>query len=151
MGAMDLLVSGLVSFLLAIGLGIYRIRCTTLEIRVGIQATPAIWKSKVFQVVSWIIVAALSIWSAFISVAVANIFLPKLIAYFFFGAILVIRWGISGMIALAWVKRTSPEALQHLSQAQDLSEFFDEDPEGEPAIKLGTHDTPPARGDRPDT
>ncbi len=69
-----------------------------LEAKHGITSTPPVWRSNIFQLLSWFFVAALSIFPAFVIVTLLSQFLPELLADFFFGATLVIRWMCSAAI-----------------------------------------------------
>ena len=93
---MNMLHYAVVAFLLSIVIGTLRVKWIYIELKNG--NTPAIWRIKAFQTVTWIVVALLSIYSAFVFTLFLENFLPKLIAQFLFGVILVIRWLTSGLI-----------------------------------------------------
>jgi len=95
---MNTLIFPILAFSLAVGLGIVRNYWIYVETKSGMWNVPVLWRSRTFQIGSWIAVALLSIFGALELSVFFDIFLPDLIADFLFGVILVIRWLISALI-----------------------------------------------------
>ena len=77
----------------------------TSQLLFGRTVLPAIWESTIFQIVTWCVVAVLSVYSASVAALFLHLVLPPLAAKFCFGALIAVRWFISGFIAIAMVKR----------------------------------------------
>lgn len=86
----------ILAFLIALVLGVLRSFWKYLETKKG--NPPTIWRNVGFQIGSWIVVALCSLYASFIAVLVLELYLPELVAQFFFGVILCLRWIVSGLI-----------------------------------------------------
>jgi hypothetical protein len=91
----------IIAFLVAIVLG--ALRCNWIGKHAETEISPATFGPYggwiiLLRVVSWLAVAILSIYSAFVFSLWLDRFLPNLLAGFLFGVILVIRWLVSSLI-----------------------------------------------------
>jgi hypothetical protein len=104
-----MLISGALCFIFGVVLGGYRQFCMYVGIRHGSWDVPYVWNLLAFRIISWLVVAATSVWGAavmaLLSYAAAQQFAPKLanatlIIGFVFGAALSLRYLLSALVAL---------------------------------------------------
>ena len=93
-----MLTLGFLAFIVAVALGAYRSFCKYLEVHIGILAGPSIWRKKQFHIFSWIIVAFLGLFSAYVLTVFLISSFPEIGLEFSFAAILAIRWLIALLI-----------------------------------------------------
>lgn len=62
---MWMIVSGLVSLVIALVIGAYRHFCVTMEVKAAWNI-PRIWRYSLARILSWIVVASATIWFAFV-------------------------------------------------------------------------------------
>jgi hypothetical protein len=93
---MMILIAALGSFALAVALGVWRRRY---GFHVPQNRGPG---DQVAGLISWIAVAMLSVFSAFVVVGLVGALMGRVVGTFFFGVVLVARWSLSNLV---WMTR----------------------------------------------
>lgn len=111
-----LLLSGIIAGILAIKLGKFRSFCIYMSLcPFGRASLPLGWYHSWFRILTWILVTILSIWSA----GIVSIFIAKntnsLLGYLAFGALLILRWQVSSVLAVKKIKTEYPEVHKWLN------------------------------------
>ena len=102
-----LITSGGVCLVLAVLVGEYRQFCIYKDKKYSGVDTPLIWSFLWFRVLSWLFVAATSLWAAVLmgtvvdALAAPLVSIPGNLAFgFAFGATFGLRWGLSALLAM---------------------------------------------------
>jgi len=103
------LVIGILCCLLAVGLEAYRQFCKFLDVHLGGYAGPAVWRSRLFQKFSSVVVVVCGVIAAMVFAAYLELTSNEFEDFFLFGFILVVQWLVALVIGRYFGKRDVTE------------------------------------------
>ncbi len=121
---MELIISGIISLIIAVLVGAYRQFCITMEVKAQWNI-PMIWRYSFARFLSWIIVAVSSIGAAFVFVGIFSVIFNDFIGKFSFGVVLLIRWVISGQLGVSKANKALA-AERAFEGTEEYKEILDE-------------------------
>jgi len=113
--------SGIIAGIIAIKLGEFRSFCIFMSsTSLGRVYVSLGWVHLWFRIFTWILVAIFSVWFAGVIGFFIKIYINDLLGKFVFGALLILRWQISGILAMRKIQNKYPQIYKWIEKEKEI-------------------------------